>query len=301
MGSSAFAVSALTALAQTDGVKIPAVYTQPPRRAGRGQKLQKTEIHEISENLGLETRTPASLFGPSELSIMQELQPDLVLVASYGLLLPSPVLAVPHYGCVNIHASNLPRWRGASPIQQAILHGDPTTGVDFFQMEQGLDTGPILLRATVDIQTCDTGGTLHDRLAVLGGTMVPKFIKALQSNALVPAVQDERAVTYAPKIGKGDGTIDWSQPAIDIERQIRAFNPWPGAWTSHEGNRLRIWRAKVETGSGKAGEVIGEPLLIATGEGALGVESIQRAGRKPMSAWDLLRGYPMAPGVILGS
>lgn len=300
MGTSAFAVPALAALADRSDVTIAAVYTQPARKAGRGHKYQQTDVHKLADILGLPVRTPLALKSDEQTEALAELAPDLVLVASYGLLLPPAILAIPRHGCINIHASTLPRWRGASPIQQAILHGDTTTGVDFFQMEKGLDTGPVLLRESITIQPSETGGSLHDRLAATAKTMVPQLIERLGAGDLQAQPQDPTGVTFAPKIDKRDGTIDWTRPAREIERMIRAFDPWPGAWTSFGEERLRICAASVLAGKGRPGELIDRALVIGTGDGLLAIETIQRAGRKPLAAVDLLRGFDIPKGSVLG-
>lgn len=305
MGTSAFAVPALEKLYGVPGVSIPAVYTQPPRQSGRGHQVKKTDVHSAAEVLGLAVRCPENLGSPSQVVALEELAPDLVLVASYGLLLPQVILDVPKSGCVNIHGSTLPRWRGASPIQQAILHGDPSTGVDFFQMEAGLDTGPILWRRETAIGEAETAGDLHNRLAQIAASAVPDFLSAMAADTLSPTPQPQVGITYAPRIDKRDGDIDWHRSAVEIERQIRAFHPWPGAWTSLGEERLRLLVACVEPAASDAagvepGIVIGSPLRISTSDGLLVVQRVQRAGRKPLAVGDLLRGFPIALGSRLG-
>lgn len=301
-GTSAFAVPSLHALTAVASVEISAVYTQPPRQAGRGHKLTKSDVHGAAEALGLPVRSPAHLKGANPADDLAKLQPDLGLVASYGLLLPQAILDVPRFGCVNIHASLLPRWRGASPIQQAILAGDKMTGVDFFQMEKGLDTGPVMLREALSIEFDDTSVSLTDKLARLAASMVPRFVEGLEADTLTREPQSTDGACYAPKITKADATIDWDQTAARIERQLRAFMPWPGAWTTLNGERLRILSAEpVPEPGGAPGTVVAPPMTVACGEGALRIDELQRVGRKAMSSDALLRGFPIPVGSRLGS
>ncbi|MCB2053883.1 MAG: methionyl-tRNA formyltransferase [Geminicoccaceae bacterium] len=299
LGSSAFAVPALEALIAC-GVDVPAVYTRPPRPADRAHKIKRTPVHETAELRGLEVRAPVGLRDAAEQARFAELDLDLALVASYGLLLPEPILHAPRHGCVNIHASLLPRWRGASPIQQAIMAGDDLTGVSFFQMEKGLDTGPVLLERATPIGSDETAGELHDRLALVAADLVPEFLGALAAHTLVRQQQDDAGVTYAPKIGKDDARIDWRRPADEIERRVRAFEPQPGAWTLVEGKRLRVRAAHVVEGlehQGAApGTVVAMPLVVACGAHALALDRVQREGRKPMAADELQRGTPIPLG-----
>ena len=295
MGTSAFAVPPLEALAR-EAVDIAAIYTQPPRPAGRGRKLRLSPVHETALRLGLPVHTPHTFRDEAAQSEFAALDLDVAIVASYGLLLPRAVLDAPRLGCINIHASILPRWRGAAPIQRAILAGDRESGVDLFQMEEGLDTGPVLLRRRVRIEDDDTSSTLHDRLAGLGASMIPELVQGLQSGTLDPVPQSPTGAVYARKLLKEEANIDFAEPAATIERKIRAFDPWPGTWCRIGNERLRIRRAKPVGESGEPGEVIGLPLTIACGTGALDVLEIQREGRKPMTPGELQRGFPIAPG-----
>jgi len=301
-GTSAFAVPALRALAAIASVDIPVVFTQPPRQAGRGHKVTRTAVHDAALKLGLPVETPDRLTGGDPAEALATIRPDLGLVAAYGLLLPPSILAVPRFGCVNIHASLLPRWRGASPIQQAILAGDPETGVDFFQMERGLDTGPILLREPLAIAPDDTASSLGDKLARTAAGMLPRLIDGLSAGRLKGQPQAAEGACYAPKISKADGIIDWQQPALQIERKLRAFTPWPGAWTTLDGEALRLLGSRlVADRVGPPGTVIAAPLVVASGNGALAIDRLQRIGRKAMPVEDLLRGFPIAVGSRLGT
>ncbi|MEZ5825766.1 MAG: methionyl-tRNA formyltransferase [Geminicoccaceae bacterium] len=295
MGTSAFAVPPLEALSR-ENAEIAAVYTQPPRPAGRGKKLRLSPVHETAERLELTVRTPASLRNREAQAEFAALDLDVAIVASYGLLLPREILDAPKLGCINIHASILPRWRGAAPIHRAILAGDRETGIDMFQMEEGLDTGPILLRCKMAIADNDTSSSLHDRLAELGASMIPELVAGLSSDSLKPVPQDEEGAVYAKKLAKDEADLDFSASAEALERQIRAFDPWPGAWCRYAGQRLRIRRAKPVEGMGQPGEVIGLPLTIACGKDALEVLEIQREGRKPMTPGELQRGFEIAVG-----
>ncbi|MEZ5836782.1 MAG: methionyl-tRNA formyltransferase [Geminicoccaceae bacterium] len=299
MGTSAFAVPALDALARSK-VEVVAVYTQPPRRAGRGKKHRPSPVHEAAIRHGLPVETPLSFRDEDALRTFAGLGLDVAVVASYGLLLPRAVLDAPRLGCINIHASTLPRWRGAAPIQRAILAGDRETGVDLFQMEEGLDTGPVLLRRKLPICEDDTSQSLHDRLAELGASMIPDLVEGLESGSLRPVRQPSEGAIYARKLVKEEADIDFSRPAVEIERMIRAFDPWPGAWCRFNEQRLRIHKARVIDGKGSPGEVIALPLTIACGEGALEILEIQREGRRSMTADELQRGFAIPPESRVG-
>ncbi|MCB1971607.1 MAG: methionyl-tRNA formyltransferase [Geminicoccaceae bacterium] len=299
MGTSAFAVPALDALARSK-VEVVAVYTQPPRRAGRGKKHRPSPVHEAAIRHGLPVETPLSFRDEDALRTFAGLGLDVAVVASYGLLLPRAVLDAPRLGCINIHASTLPRWRGAAPIQRAILAGDRETGVDLFQMEEGLDTGPVLLRRKLLICEDDTSQSLHDRLAELGASMIPDLVEGLESGSLRPVQQPSEGAIYARKLVKEEADIDFSRPAVEIERMIRAFDPWPGAWCRFNEQRLRIHKARVIDGKGSPGEVIALPLTIACGEGALEILEIQREGRRSMTADELQRGFAIPPESRVG-
>lgn len=295
MGSPNFAVPALEAL-HTEGHEILAVYCQPPKPAGRGHRVAKSPVHGAAEQLGLQVRTPQRLRGNAEeAAFFQGLDLNAAVVAAYGLILPPSFLEAPQRGCLNIHASLLPRWRGAAPIHAAILAGDEWTGVTVMQMDQGLDTGPILLAESIEIGQCETTGHLHDRLSVLGARLI---LDALEGD-FAPQPQPAKA-TYAPKLSKADALIDWSAPAAAIERRIRAFDPWPGTETTLRGEKFKILAAELAENTGKAGTVLDDRLTIACGEGAIRAIRIQRAGRAAMTTEDFLRGFPVMPGTVLG-
>ena len=292
MGTPDFAVPSLDALVAA-GHEIAAVYTQPPRPAGRGKALMPSPIQRRAEALGLEVRTPLSLKGEEEQAAFDALDLDLAVVAAYGLILPLPILHAPAHGCLNVHASLLPRWRGAAPIQRAILAGDETTGVTIMAMARGLDTGPMLaVRATpVDGKTA---GALTGELASLGSGLLVEVVGSLGRHP--PVQQPEEGVTYAAKIDKAEARIDFGQAACAVERQVRAFNPAPGAFFEHGGERIRILAAEVTGGSAPAGTVLDDTLQIACEEGAIRPIIVQRAGRGAMAPAELLRGFSIPAG-----
>ena len=295
MGSPAFAVPTLDALVEA-GHEIAAVYSQPPRPAKRSKKLQPTAVQARAEELGLEVRTPARLRGEEEQRAFAALGADIAVVAAYGLILPQPILDAPERGCVNVHASLLPRWRGAAPIQRAMLAGDEVTGVTIMQMEAGLDTGPMLMRAELPIGRRNAGELTED-LARLGAGLIVDYLADPSSCPAEP--QPEEGVTYAAKIDKSEARIDWSRPADQVERQVRAFAPAPGAWFDAHGERIKLLSADVVEGAGLAGAVIDDALTIACGTGAVRPRLVQRAGRGIMSPGELLRGFPIPQGTVL--
>jgi methionyl-tRNA formyltransferase len=296
MGSPDFAVPALRAL-HAAGHEIAAVYAQPPRPAGRGQKETPCPVHRAALDLGLPVRTPARLKrDAAEHAAFAALGLDAAVVAAYGLILPRPMLDAPKRGCLNIHASLLPRWRGAAPIQAAILAGDAETGITIMRMEEGLDTGPMLLRAATPIGPRTTTPALHDELAAIGARLI---LRALAEDP--PAVpQPAEGVTYAPKIAKEDGRLDWSRPAAALERQVRALNPWPGCFFAQGGEVLRVLAAEAVDASGVPGTVLDASPAIACGAGALRLLTVQRAGRAAMDAAAFLRGFPLPVGSVVG-
>jgi len=298
MGTSPFAVPALERLAAA-GHEIAAVYTQPPRPAGRGMAERRTAMHDVALRLGLEVRTPASLKDEAVQAAFGDLGTDLAVVGAYGLILPRPILAAPRLGCVNLHASLLPRWRGAAPIQRAILAGDEETGISIFQMEPGLDTGPVYAMQPLTIGARETAGELHDRLAGLAADTIPGVIEAI-ATGLAPLPQPADGVTYAAKLEKEEGRIDWRRPAPEIDRQVRAMTPWPGTFAMLGLERLGIVRAEPVAGAGEPGTVIEPPLTVACGKGAVRILEAQRPGRRPMAALELARGLRLAPGDRLG-
>jgi methionyl-tRNA formyltransferase len=295
MGTPDFAVPALDALVAA-GHDIVAVYNQPPRPAGRGKAPRPSPVHARAEALGLQVRTPVSLRGAEDQADFAALQADMAVVAAYGLILPVPVLEAPGLGCLNIHASLLPRWRGAAPIQRAILAGDTETGVTIMQMEAGLDTGPMLARAATPVDA-KTAGALTAELADMGAKLLLEVLADLPAYPPVP--QPEAGVTYAAKIDKAESRLDFTRPAVEVERQVRAFNPAPGAWFAIGGERIKILAAAVETQHGPASTVLDERLLIACGPGSIRPALVQRAGKGPMPATDMLRGFSVPPGTIL--
>jgi methionyl-tRNA formyltransferase len=296
MGSPDFAVPALTAL-HAAGHQIAAVYCQRPRPAGRGQALRPCPVHAAAERLGLEVRTPARLrTDPDAQAAFAALDLDAAVVAAYGLILPQPMLDAPRRGCLNIHASLLPRWRGAGPIQAAILAGDSETGITVMQMEAGLDTGPMLLREAIPIRPTDTAASLHDPLAEIGARLI---LRALAENP-PPVPQPDDGATYAPKLTREDGRIDWTHAAAGIDRQIRAFDPWPGTFTLLGTETLKILAAVPATGSGVPGTVLDTHLTIACSSGAIRPTRVQLPGRQAQETDAFLRGRPIPPGTVLG-
>jgi len=295
MGTPDFALPALDALVAA-GHDIVAVYSQPPRPAGRGKAPRPSPVHARAEALGLAARTPVSLRDPAEQAAFAALNADIAVVAAYGLILPKPILAAPRLGCLNIHASLLPSWRGAAPIQRAILAGDRETGVTIMQMEAGLDTGPMLARATTAVDV-KTAGELTAELAGKGAQLMVEVLADLP--AYPPEPQPADGVTYAAKIDKAESRIDFSRPAIEVERQIRAFNPAPGAWVALGEERIKILVADIELQSGAAGTVLADQFLIACGSGSIRPTLVQRAGKGAMATMEMLRGFAIATGTRL--
>ncbi len=293
MGSPEFAVPSLEALVEA-GHDVVAAYAQPQRPAGRGKAERKTAVQQRAEGLGIEVRTPRTLRDEEEQSRFRILDADLAVVAAYGLILPKAILEAPKAGCINVHASLLPHWRGAAPIQRAILAGDEISGVTLMRMDEGLDTGPMLARQTVDIRHKNSG-QVTEELAILGARMLLEWLESPTSAEPQPVA----GATYASKIDKAEARIQWSDAAEMIERQVRAFNPVPGAWFEANGERIKLLESKVAEGSGKPGEVLDDDLTIAAGAAALHPILVQRAGRAPMSAEELLRGFAIPTGTIL--
>ncbi|MGK7863276.1 methionyl-tRNA formyltransferase [Falsiroseomonas sp. E2-1-a4] len=288
MGSPDFSVPALRALHEA-GHEIAAVYAQPPKPAGRGQRETPCPVHRAALELGLPVRTPARVKrDAAEHAAFAALDLDVAVVAAYGLILPKPMLDAPRRGCLNIHASLLPRWRGAGPIQAAILTGDSQTGITIMQMEEGLDTGPMLLAEATPIGPRSTTPELHDALAEIGARLI---LRALEENpAATP--QPEDGVTYAPKLAKADGRLDWTQPAVALDRRIRALTPWPGCFFQAGEEVVRVHAAEPVAGAGTPGALLA-PDVVACGDGALRLLRLQRPGRAAMAAADLLRGYSL--------
>ncbi|MCB2089460.1 MAG: methionyl-tRNA formyltransferase [Sphingomonadaceae bacterium] len=295
MGTPEFAVPTLTALVAA-GHEVVAAYSQPPRPAGRGKKLQPSPVQREAERLGVEVRHPVSLKGAEEQAAFAALNADVAVVAAYGLILPQAILDAPKHGCLNVHGSILPRWRGAAPIHRAILAGDPVTGITIMQMEAGLDTGPMLSTIRTPIHD-KTTGELTEELAELGANLMVETLRELGKH--VPVAQDDAEATYAAKIDKAEARIDWSQPAEQIERQVRALAPFPGAWFELEGERIKLLKAEVSDLRGEPGTVLDDQLTIACGTGALRPLRIQRAGKPAMDVDAFLRGKAVAPATVL--
>lgn len=295
-GTPEFAIEPLKALLNSKH-SVVAVFTQPDRPAGRGQTLHKSPVKILAETNGIPVYQPVRLKNPEEQKTLSELKPDLVVVVAYGLILPKAVLEIPKFGCINIHASLLPRWRGAAPIQHAILAGDKETGICTMQMDEGLDTGNILLKKTCDITPDETSQTLHDKLAVLGASALMETLEKLEQNSLSLQKQDPNIpTTYATKISKADAKIDWQESAIVIDRKIRAFNPWPVAFTELAGQAIRIWAAKPNLTAkveknikpGTIVEIHKDSMDVATGDGVLTLLELQLPGGKRLPVGEIL-------------
>ena len=303
MGTPDFAVPTLEALVHA-AHEVVCVYTQPPRKAGRGKKLQPTPVHQAAERLGIEVRHPASLKSQEEKDAFAALHADVGVVAAYGLILPQAVLDAPTHGCLNVHASILPRWRGAEPIQRAILAGDIGTGVTIMQMDAGLDTGAILSKAATPIETSDNAQTLHDRLAKIGAELLLKTIPGHVSGEFTPEPQNDALATHAEKITREMGRIDWSQPATKLWNRARAFTPWPGAFTHLNGRLLKLHEVEpVEAdcpGLGIVGQADADGILVGCGDGALRIMRLQKEGAKRLAAAEFLAGNPLPVGTQLG-
>ncbi len=290
MGTPEFSVPVLQALAKRHD--IVAVYTQPPRPAGRGKDLRPTPVHAAATALSLPVRHPASLKSPEEQTAFAALNADVAVVVAYGLILPQAVLDAPCHGCLNIHASLLPRWRGAAPIHRAIMAGDTETGICIMQMEAGLDTGPVLLRSATPIGAEETTQDLHDRLSQMGADLILDALDRLPR--LTPEPQPSQGITYAAKIDKLEARIDWTRPAAEVDRQIRALSPFPGAWCMAAGERIKLLRSRLAKGSATPGTVLPD-LTIACGSDAVKITLAQREGKKPQSPQDFLNGFALPP------
>jgi methionyl-tRNA formyltransferase len=300
MGTPDFAVPILAALIEAEH-EIAAVYCQPPRPSGRGHRTQPSPVQEFAAARGLAVRHPVSLRTPEAQAELAALTLDAAVVAAYGLILPKPILMAPRLRCINVHASLLPRWRGAAPIQRAILAGDAVTGVTIMQMDEGLDTGAMLLAESVPIGPKTTAGALHDTLATLGSRLVVEALDRLAAGTLPPRPQPDEGVTYAAKLRREEGRLDWRRQAIELERAVRALNPWPGTWLEIAGERIKVLAAELAPGNAGAapGTVRDDRLAIACAEGALRPTLLQRAGRGTVDTDAFLRGFPVRPGDIL--
>ena len=293
MGTPDFSVPVLQALVDA-GHEIAAVYCQPPRPAGRGKKDRPSSVQLRAQALGLEVRHPVSLKSAEAQAEFAAFDADVAVVVAYGLILPQAILDAPRRGCLNIHASLLPRWRGAAPIHRAIMAGDAQTGVCIMQMDAGLDTGPVLLREVVEIAPDETTGDLHDRLSAMGAALV--VIALNQLPTLTAAVQPLEGVTYAAKIDKAEARVDWTQSAVVVDQLIRGLSPFPGAWCEVSGERVKLLGSRVVDGTGQPGDVL-DGFVIACGQGAVEVTQAQRSGKKAMAAADVLKGLMLGPRI----
>ena len=295
MGTPAFSVSVLKALFGA-GHEIVAVYSQPPRRAGRGKKPRPSAVQEFAESVGLPVFTPLNFKDDSEIESFWSHKADIAIVVAYGLILPQKLLDIPPLGCLNIHASLLPRWRGAAPIQRAIMAGDTETGVCIMQMEAGLDTGPVIACKPTQIQLHDTADLLHDKLAKLGSELI---VDVLRKERFTAKPQSDTGITYAEKISKSEARIDWSKPANLVDQQIRGLSPFPGAWCEMNGERVKVLGSAVIEQGGEPGEVLDDMFAVACGEGAIRCTKLQRAGKGPMDAKVFKLGFPINKGTII--
>jgi methionyl-tRNA formyltransferase len=299
MGTPDFAVPSLAELIAA-GHEIVAVYSQPPRPRGRGQKLTSSPVHAFAESMGLPVFTPDSMKAPDAIETFRSLDLDAAAVVAYGQILKTGVLEAPRLGCFNLHGSLLPRWRGAAPIQRAIMAGDRQTGVQIMRMAEGLDEGPILLSEVMDIRDDDTAATLSDRMAHVGAGLWPRALAAIERGGATP-VEQTGEPTYAKKITPAEARIDWSRPAAEVDCHIRGLSPFPGAWfEGPDGTRIKALMSRVEDRSGQAGEALDDQLLIACGTGAVRLARVQREGKGAQAADEFLRGYPIASGTVLG-
>jgi methionyl-tRNA formyltransferase len=297
-GTPEFAAAALRAIIAA-GFEVPLVLSQPDRPAGRGLQLQPSPVKQVALAHGIPVDQPEKLRTEDQQAALRAAQPDVLVVAAYGLILPQAVLDLPRFGCVNIHASLLPRWRGAAPIHRAVEAGDAESGITIMQMDAGLDTGPMMLRRALPIDASDTGGSLHDKLAALGAGMIVEALHSIALMEISPAAQPDEGVTYAAKISKAESALDFRQPAAVLERKVRAFDPFPGCSATLGGNVIKLWKAEVDGAQGEPGTVLaadGSVVLVACGEGALRLTVLQKAGGKRLAAADFLRGNPIAAG-----
>jgi methionyl-tRNA formyltransferase len=302
LGTPDFAATCLRSIVEA-GHEVACVYSQPRAQRGRGQALKPSAVHALADELGLPVRTPASMKAAEEIDAFQALDVDAAVVVAFGQILVREVLEAPRLGCFNLHASLLPRWRGAAPIQRAIMAGDKITGVQVMRMTEGLDEGPVLASQSVRIDALDTAGSLHDRLAQAGSALLPKTLAQIESGTAVETPQSTEGLTYAKKIKPAEARIDWSRPAVEVDRQIRGLSPFPGAWfmaPSERGpTRVKALLSCVEEGAGAPGTVIDERLLVACSQGAVRILKAQREGRGAQSLDDFVRGFPLPPGVGL--
>lgn len=300
MGTPDFAVPSLAALIEA-GHAVVCVYSQPPRPAGRGQQVQKSPVHRFAEEHGIPVRTPKSLRNAEAQAEFAGLNADAAVVAAYGLILPQPILDAPRLGCVNVHGSLLPRWRGAAPIQRAILAGDAETGITIMQMDVGLDTGAMLSKEAVAITPATTASSLHDELAALGARMIAPALAGLAAGTLAATPQPDEGVTYAAKLTREDGRVDWTRDAAFVERQVRALTPWPGCWFDVGSERIKVLAAeRVDAVSGAPGTLLDDRLTVACAGGAVRLARVQRPGKAPVDGAAFLRGFALPVGSQIG-
>ncbi|MFN7710404.1 MAG: methionyl-tRNA formyltransferase [Holosporales bacterium] len=295
MGTPDFSVPALKTLLES-GHTIVGVYCQPPKPAGRGLQLKKSAVHTFAESLGLPVFTPKTLRAEDSQQQFTALNADVAVVVAYGLLLPKPILEAPREGCINIHGSLLPRWRGAAPIQRALLAGDTETGITTMRMDEGLDTGPMLLKAATSITEVDTAQTLHDRLSLIGAALIQETLLLLEQKQLVSTPQPCEGVTYAAKLTRSDSLLDWSQDAHALHRQYRALHPWPGIHFGYEGEEIKVLHLEKVEGSGTPGQILSPDLCVACGEGAVRLVKVQRPGKTAVSGADFMNGMRLKRG-----
>lgn len=299
MGTPAFSVPTLQTLLSSRH-DVVAVYSQPPRPSGRGHQVQKSAVHHLAESAGIPIFTPTSLKKEEEHALFASHKADIAIVVAYGLILPKAILEAPRLGCMNVHASLLPRWRGAAPIQRAIEAGDQETGITIMKMDEGLDTGPMLLKKSLPITPQTTATSLHDALSEMGGPLLLEALEAYNAGTLHPTPQPVQGITYAAKLTRDEAQINWHDPADVWARKIQAFTPWPGIWFDHEGTRLKVLAADVVPHiQGAPGTVLDDQLTIACGEDALRIQTLQRPGGSALDATSFLRGYSLPIGTVL--
>jgi len=302
MGTPEFALGTLEGVIEA-GCRMVGVYTQPDRPSGRGNKMTPPPVKILAEQAGIPIFQPLKLRQPEAVEQLRQLAPDLIVVVAYGQILPQSVLDIPRFGCINVHASLLPAYRGAAPINKAIIDGETETGVTTMYMDAGLDTGDMLIKRATPIGPLETAGELHDRLAVLGRKAMEETLRQLCAGTLQREVQDDNLSCYAPMLKKEDGIIDWSRPAMQIHNQVRGLDPWPGAWTRLDGEVLKLARTLPRSETGSAGTVLGRSesgVLVACGGGSLLIQQLQLPGKRRLSAGDFLRGRDLPPGTRLG-
>jgi methionyl-tRNA formyltransferase len=303
MGTPDFSVPTLSEIVSA-GHDVVGVYTQPPRPAGRGMEPRKSPVHVFADEAAIPVFTPKTLRRPDTQAEFASLAPDAAVVAAYGLLLPRPILNAPHFGCLNLHASLLPRWRGAAPIQRAIMAGDKETGVMVMKMEEGLDTGPVALADRLLIGPDATAGEIHDQLSLIGATLMLTALTMLETGELSFTPQPKEGVAYAPKISKAETRIDWTRPGPEVHNRIRGLSPYPGAWfealLGGKAERIKVLRSVLVPGKGEPGQLLDANLTVACGSQAVRLTQVQRAGKRPMGGSDFLRGFPLGRGTQFG-